>query len=114
MSAAYVPQVGDAVRHEAWDSGSEAVDITAVGVRRFLAAVRGVESTYVIDEGWSKVETPTPLPERWINVYPNGHVAAHNKKATADHFALADRIILLHVWTDDDGVEHADIERVER
>ena len=109
----YVPQVGDTVRHEFWQENDTA-QVRGLSERSMLLQRSNAttETAWARGPRWIKVETPTPLPERWINVYLNGHTAAHDKKATAEHFALANRLVILHVWTDIDGNDHAEIERV--
>ena len=111
MTAAYVPQVGDTVRHPAWPS--ETLAITAVGRDHLLAInEHGTEIKYVLSDKWVKVETPTPLPEWWINVYPSNIGTCFPCRADAQRYVMSERIAVLHIWTDADGVDHAEIERV--
>ena len=111
MTAPYVPQVGDTVRHPAWRS--ETVTVTAIGKRCLLAVDQNDrEFSYDISNSWVKVETPTPLPERWANVYPDGFWQSHATAMAARRNGHAARIAVLHIWTDTDGNDHADIERV--
>ena len=114
MSAAYVPQVGDTVRHDAWSEGDTA-RVTAVGERKVLM-VRGLlpEASWDLCHQWHKVVKPKPLPERWVNLTTRGLGNDYSSKADADEVAASHRLAILHIWTDADGVDHADIERVAR
>ena len=115
MSAAYVPQVGDTVCRYDWPP-NESIVVTAVGRDRFLALFdSGTEVSYEIGGDWIKVVKPTPLPEQWINVYP-GNIGwpAYSQGLTAEECAGDHRLAILHIWTDANGVDHADIERVSR
>jgi len=111
MDTNYTPKVGDRVRHDAWGKGDTA-RVTAVGERKVLM-VRGLlpEASWDICQRWHKVETP--LPEQWFNVYP-GNIGwpAYSHGITAEESAGDHRIAVLHIWTDADGVDHAEIERV--
>ena len=112
----YVPQVGDTVRRDIWTDPCLSVKVTAVGRNRFLAInAEDDELSYPthLDWVWVKVETPAPLPDRWINVHPRGLGATYPPtQASANFGALPGRIAVLHIWTDADGVDHADIERL--
>jgi len=116
MSAAYVPQVGDTVRHPAWPS--EILTITAVGRHHLLAVnEQGTEIKYVIAGTWVKVVKPTPLPYALINVHPAFTSGSLWTRRDADRIAGQHpdhRIAVIHLWTDEEGVDHADIERVEQ
>jgi len=115
MSADYVPQVDDRVRRYDWTNGNH-MDVDYVG-RTIIAGTDrfGNEWSTGLDGDWIKVETPTPLPERWANVYPDGiwqdHKSARSANTNATH---KNRLAILHIWTDANGVDHADIERVSR
>ena len=110
----YVPQVGDTVRRPLWAPSTDPVEVTATGRRRFLGLDSSGEYPYDIDGGWVKVVKPLPLPERWINTYANGRACAHFTRQEANHASMRERIAVLHIWTDADGNDHAEIERVER
>ena len=111
MTAPYVLVKGDRVRRESWGCG-EYVDVDHVG-RNVVVGIDECDSerTMVLSVGeWIKVETPTPLPERWINAYPEGYGSACWTRQSADRWADGTRIALVHIWTDADGVDR--IERV--
>ena len=86
------------------------MDVDYVG-RTIIAGTDrfGNEWSTGLDGVWIKVETPTPLHERWINTYPDGYTAAYSSKASADMYA-GEGVITVHIWTDADGVDR--IERV--
>jgi len=110
MTAAYVPQAGDRVQRASWYS-HEHFDVTAVGRGYFLGINDdGYESARSLSGEWIKVETPTPLPERWQNVSTQGFITTYRTNWDADRYAADDRIACIHIWTDADGVDR--IERV--
>jgi len=115
MDTNHTPEVGDRVRRASWVPSMDAVDVTAIGRYRFLGVDSDGEFPYDIDDNWVKVIKPTPLPEQWLNVYP-GNIGwpAYGHGFTAEECAGDHRIAVLHIWTDADGVDHAEIERVER
>ena len=115
MTAAYVPKVGDRVRAATWSARSY-MDVVAVGQMAVFGIDEvGDEWCPDLDREWIKVETPTPLPERWANVYPDGIWQDHKTALSANTNATyRNRMAVLHIWTDADGVDHAEIERVER
>ena len=110
MSAPYVPQVGDRVRTARW-SDTSYMDVIAVGQTAIFGIDEdGDEWCPDLDVEWLKVETPTPLPERWLNFDSIGIQNNYPTRAQADAVAADDRIALIHIWTDADGVDR--IERV--
>ena len=58
------------------------------------------------------METPTPLPEVWANLDADGCLVNYSTRERADKFPNRDRVAVVHIWTDSDGVDHAEIERV--
>ena len=113
MTADYTPQVGDRVRRESWSASTPSVDVTAIGSYRFLGVDRDGEFPYDMDGEWVKVVEPTPLPERWANVYPDGVGLDYARRSGTDEVTrVNERIAVLHIWTDADGVDHGEIERV--
>jgi len=112
MDTNYTPKVGDRVRragfhHDQW------FDVTAVGLVCFLGTESdGFESAEPIGADWVRVETPTPLPECWVNVTTTGLGNDWPTRAETDEVAGRNTVAVLHVWTDADGVDHAEIERV--
>jgi hypothetical protein len=116
----YVPQVGDTVRKPAWVNDPHLwLQVVATNGPVFLANYasngRPSSTSWGLGAEWVKVdwvEPPTPLPDAWINVYP-GYLwspFAYGDADRASGGALADRIAVLHIWTDADG-DHAEIER---
>lgn len=69
-----------------------------------------------VQPGWvgipEDLPRPEPPPERWINVYNFPSYLGWPSRARADAEAAPNRLAVLHVWTDADGVDHAEIERV--
>ena len=125
----YTPQVGDRVQCVGSD---RQWDVRAVGHHRFLADMVGgdpdsefIEIDFPIDANWEKVETPEPIPESWIAVLGHNEIdhstwATHghpSRQAAIDHVARvhsgAPILAFVHVWTDEHGTDHAEIERVE-
>ena len=110
MTAAYVPEVGDRVRLASWAETDWMVVLHVGGKSIFGIDNDGDEWCPNLDREWIKVETPTPLPERWINAYPDGFATTYLTRAIADEYAGESRIALVRIWTDADGVDR--IERV--
>ena len=78
----------------------------------------GSLSTWKGSNRWFRLDpkpTPPPLPEYWMNYYAhNGWWGNHHKTEEAARDARARGCLaVIHVWTDDDGNDHAEIERVE-
>jgi len=111
----YVPQAGDTIRHEVWAPGDTAL-ITAVGRTHMLLSRNGApdREAWQIRNHWIKVETPLPLPEQWSNVYPDGFWQSHTTAMSARVNSHDGRIAVLHIWTDADGVDHAEILRIKQ
>jgi len=112
MTAPYVPVKGDRVRRAGWDN-PKYIDVDYVGRSVFVGYDENDnEHTMFLSIGeWIKVETPTPLPERWANFYPNKAVVLlHGARDRAEATATPGRIATVHIWTDADGVDR--IERV--
>ena len=109
MTAAYVPVKGDRARQASW-LRTEYIDVDYVG-RSVVVGIDEAEreQTHALDRVWIKVETTTPLPEQWINVYSNTSIG-HDDRAEANRAANYERIVCLHIWTDADGKDR--IERV--
>jgi hypothetical protein len=101
VTAAYVPQVGDRVRTEAWPSNTY-ITVTAVGEHKLLAQSGDDhhEASYFLDADWVKVTPPPTYPERWANVYPNGIGSHWATRAMADFHDPGERIALIHLATD--------------
>lgn len=58
------------------------------------------------------VPTPTPLPDGWFNLYPRPQLPGlWPSRAVADSQAGPDRIAVVHIWTDEDGVDRAEVIR---
>ena len=125
----YTPQVGDRVRG---GPGCPQYDVSAVGRHRFLAEVVNGDSdspfsevVLPINANWEKVETPEPLPESWIALIgspddPNYSYATKGGSSleeavdyAATVFHDAPLLAVVHVWTDEQPTDHAEIERVE-
>lgn len=47
-----------------------------------------------------KLKEPTPVPERWVNIYPDRVAGAHISPADADRWDTGDRIGILHIRPD--------------
>ena len=110
MTAAYVPVKGDRVRRPEWVSRNH-MDVLFVGGQMVFGTNQsGFEFTSGVEGEWVKVETPTPLPETWMNAYPNGLATSYRTREIANDYADESRIALVHIWTDADGVDR--IERV--
>jgi len=106
----YTPQVGDRVHLYHWPKDYTA-EVLFVGDRQvFLRDIGGQEDSFYINLDWIKVETPSPLPERWINLYERCSVT-HVSRRDASNGADDKRIAVIHIWTDKHGVDHAEIER---
>jgi hypothetical protein len=101
VTAAYIPQVGDRVRTEAWPSNTY-ITVTAIGEYKLLAQSGDdhYEASYHLDADWVKVTPPPTYPERWISVYSDGTGAGYSSRTTADNTAFGDRIALIHLATD--------------
>ena len=63
------------------------------------------------------IPKPEPLPNRWVNLYDGDPFWGFPDRAAADDGEGMKcgwtRIGVLHLWTDADGVDHAEIERVQ-
>ena len=115
MSATYVPEVGDRVYTSEWGGPGKGnkMEVTAVGARSFLGLqVNGIERQLDLSFKWVKVDTPQPLPDRWVNATPAGLGLDHPTRAAADAAAGPTRIALLHIWTTPDHRDVFEIERV--
>ena len=139
MTAAYVPVKGDRIRRADWptteyldvdyvgssiivgtdssgdevtaSTGTEWLDVLCVGGQQVFGIDNdGDEWCPNLEGEWIKVETPTPLSEMWVNCYPNGHGSTFETRQDANNWASTNRIALVHIWTDADGVDR--IERV--
>ena len=117
MSAAYVPQVGHRARRTNW-SDRLYMDVEYVG-RSFVVGVDpdGREMTATLSSTtsgeWVKVETPAPLADCWYYVTTAGFVSLpKDSRAIAIAIAAVHALAVVHIWTDSDGVDHAEIERV--
>lgn len=97
-----VIKVGNRVRSAA--VGGDALVVTAVGERRFLAIdAHGVEYHYRIDGDWLLVPEPVVYPERWFNVYADGSSAGAYSRSEADRWAsnnAEDRLGVIHLHPD--------------
>jgi len=117
MSAAYVPQVGDRVRRTNW-SDRLYMDVEYVGRSLVVGAdPDGREMTATLSSTtsgeWVKVETPAPLADCWYYVTKTGLVSPpKDSRAIAFDHAGVHVPAVVHIWTDSDGVDHAEIERV--
>ena len=112
MTAAYVPVKGDRVRHTSW-ADTEWLDVLCVGGQQvFGIDADGDEWSITLIGDWIKVETPPRLPERWVNLTTRGLGNDYGIRADADEVASSSRLAVLHIWTDSDGEDHAEIERV--
>lgn len=113
MNDTYRPQVGDMVREASWTS--PAVEVMYVGTNLFVGNDGTYEDCWPLDNDWIKVEPKVPLPDRWVNVWNDGLGASSNStKEDADlFFHHGHRIAVIHIYTDAEGVDHADIERVQ-
>ena len=110
MTAAYVPVKGDRVRRPEWASGNH-MDVLFVGGQMVFGTNQsGFEFTSGVEGDWVKVETPTPLPERFMNLNADGTANTYTSRAVADSYAGPSRIAVIYIWTDADGVDR--IERV--
>jgi hypothetical protein len=111
MNNEYTPQVGDRVRRHYWRRGY--IDVQHVGNAYFMGInSAGEEVARRLDEDWVKVGTPAPLPDFWSNVDRWGVAGIWRDRAGADKYAINDRLAVVHIYTDADGVDHADIHRV--
>lgn len=108
MTGRYIPQVGDRVRHEEWDAGCWCDVLAIDGGDIFARTELGDAEVWTMGDGWRKVEAPTPLPDAWFNTYAT---SGYETRQMADGWANDDRIAVVHIWTDADGNDHADIER---
>lgn len=130
----YTPQVGDRVRDTGWRTTDDQRDLIVTGVGRHNFTAVPVDSDpddvrkerlVGFGEWWEKVEMPKALPDRWIAVlgsheiesfyrWSSGHLsrpAAIDYAATV--FPESPLLAIVHVWTDEHGTDHAEIERVE-
>jgi len=114
MDTNYTPKVGDSVRRASWMPSMHSVDVTAIGRYRFLGVDSDGEFPHDLNGKWIKVETPLPLPEQWSNVYPDGFWQSHTTAVSAGVNSHDGRIAVLHIWTDADGVDHAEILRIKQ
>ena len=114
MTAAYVPQVGDTVQHPVFPS--QALAVVAVGRHHMLAVnEHGDEVTYLLATKWTRVVKPTPLSNCWYYTTASGFLSyPKDSRAIALDHASGYAAAILHIWTDADGVDHAEIERIER
>ena len=110
MTDRYTPAVGDRIRLPLW-SEHEWAEVTATG-RCWLLAVDqdGIEDSWRVDRSdWIKVERPTPIPHRYIGLWPEG--PGFNVWSSPEQMSPAGGPeSVLHIWTDEDGVDR--IERV--
>ena len=115
MTGDYIPQVGDRVRRSSW-AETEWLDVLCVGGQQvFGIDNEGEEWCPDLDgDEWINVVNLKPLPERWSNVYPDGFWQSHTTAMSARVNSHDGRIATLHIWTDADGVDHTEIERVEQ
>jgi len=119
MSAAYVPQVGDRVRRTNW-SDRLYMDTEYVGRSLVVGAdPDGREMTATLSSTgggeWVKVVTPAPLADCWYYVTTAGRVSLpKDTRADAIDHAGMNVLAVVHIWTDSDGVDRAEIERVTR
>lgn len=89
------------------------------GVRLDAADSWAAERGQVIEwpEGYGRAVVrdkpkPTPLPERWMDVYPVGAFYDLPSRVDADkETPSTPRIATVHWWTDDDGIDHAEVIR---
>ena len=59
--------------------------------------------------------TPAPLADCWYYVTTAGRVSLpKDTRADAIDHAGMNVLAVVHIWTDSDGVDHAEIERVTR
>lgn len=100
----YRPQVGDVVRRPNWpDDWAE--EVTAVDDTHFISADDEDPSERCLRKlsgEWIKVEPKPEIEDRWINWGARGPIAAHRSRATADRYADALRLFVLHVGMRDD------------
>jgi hypothetical protein len=111
----YRPQVGDLIKLSNWKS-DDIVEVLYVGNRIMLTrdTKTGYESSFGIDVNeWIKVEKPIPLMEIWGNIYSgSSDIVTHSSLAAANRTADSDRLAILHIYTDADGVDQAEITRI--
>jgi hypothetical protein len=107
MTEPYRPQVGDTVRLRI-STGTKVVEVTAVGRERFLGLFDGFECSYEIDDDWVKDVVPTPLPERWLNIYSNSVGVGYSSREAVDNVrSTSGRLGVIHVHAD--GVDFIDL-----
>jgi hypothetical protein len=112
MHNPYRPVAGDRIRRPWWKPGHHR-DVKHVGAFYLIADNDlGDEVVDDVTGEWIKVETPAPLPETWLNVTTSGFGGSYVDRLAAEQFARGHRIAVVHIYTDADGVDHADIERV--
>jgi len=112
MHNPYRPVAGDRIRRPWWKPGHHR-DVKYVGAFYLIADNDlGDEVVDDVTGEWIKVEIPAPLPDQWSNVDRWGVTGTWCDRAGADEYAPDDRIAVVHIYTDADGVDHADIERV--
>jgi len=110
MTAAYVPVKGDRVRRPAWSDAEYFLVLNVARNTFHCVDADGGEWSITLDGEWVKVETPTPLLERFMNLNADGTTYTYTSRAFADSYAGPSRIAVIYIWTDADGVDR--IERV--
>lgn len=114
----YRPEVGDIVTAPLMGYN---IRVTAVGEEYLLAKsctpIEGDdddESFWKIDDvgwEWIKVEPSRPLPERWWYIHCKDGRGSVSVASASPIRPQGPNVAVLHIWTDEHGVDHAEIER---
>jgi len=119
MTEKYTPQVGDIVRSQHWYEFDHC-EVLDVGREQMLIRRLSDDREWapLIDQEWVKVEPVKPLADRWYYSVGGGFLGGDRNDGSAAeamavclrrHDTEADAVI--HIWTDDDGTDHAKIVR---
>jgi hypothetical protein len=119
MTERYTPAVGHMVRQSGWGD-ADTLEVTAVGRFKFLTlTLDGIqEQSWNLAGEWVQVVQPKPLTETWAGVAARGGTYSFMGATSAATAAVGCRqawgtspLAIVHIWTDADGVDHAEIER---
>jgi hypothetical protein len=122
MSYKYIPAVGHMVRKAHWGDVDE-LEVTAVGRFEFLTLTLNGrdEQSWKLASEWVQVVKPEPLTETWVCVSTQGVESLHNDRSANDAATAVEKcewvwfaqpVAVVHIWTDAEGADHAEVERV--
>ena len=120
----YIPQPGDRIKRDKWRR-DERWDVALVEGPHVLVYMR--DDHDVLPEWhdleshptagpWVKVETPEPLPERWIALDDSGYELdwSDTREGFDTHLGGLGNLAVVHVWTDADGTDRQQTRSAER